>query len=59
MAITSFWIKELDEYHWFKDLNIFFLSMYLLDVVLKIVMFGIQDYFSDAWNKFDFFLALF
>ncbi|XP_036272880.2 voltage-dependent N-type calcium channel subunit alpha-1B [Pipistrellus kuhlii] len=36
-----------------KCLNIVFTSMFSMECVLKIVAFGVLNYFRDAWNVFD------
>ena len=41
LAVCSFWIKELDDNEWYKSINIFFLSIYLFDIFLKIIVIGI------------------
>jgi hypothetical protein len=41
-----------------KYLNITFTSIFALESVLKIVAFGVKNYFSDPWNIFDFVTVL-
>ncbi|CAK6433454.1 unnamed protein product [Pipistrellus nathusii] len=41
-----------------KCLNIVFTSMFSMECVLKIVAFGVLNYFRDAWNVFDFVTVL-
>ncbi|XP_043914705.1 voltage-dependent N-type calcium channel subunit alpha-1B [Protopterus annectens] len=41
-----------------KYLNIVFTSMFSLECVLKIIAFGVLNYFRDAWNVFDFVTVL-
>uniref|UniRef100_A0A8D0BZU3 Voltage-dependent N-type calcium channel subunit alpha n=1 Tax=Salvator merianae TaxID=96440 RepID=A0A8D0BZU3_SALMN len=41
-----------------KCLNIVFTSMFSLECVLKIIAFGVLNYFRDAWNIFDFVTVL-
>ncbi|KAG5832569.1 hypothetical protein ANANG_G00292520 [Anguilla anguilla] len=36
-----------------KDLNIVFTSLFSMECVLKIIAFGVLNYFKDAWNIFD------
>ncbi|XP_058158812.1 voltage-dependent N-type calcium channel subunit alpha-1B isoform X1 [Dasypus novemcinctus] len=48
-----------DEYEvMLKCLNIMFTSMFSMECVLKIVAFGVLNYFRDAWNVFDFVTVL-
>ncbi|XP_048029224.1 calcium channel, voltage-dependent, P/Q type, alpha 1A subunit, b isoform X14 [Megalobrama amblycephala] len=37
-----------------KNLNIVFTTLFFMECVLKIIAFGVQNYFRDAWNIFDF-----
>ncbi|XP_051767876.1 calcium channel, voltage-dependent, P/Q type, alpha 1A subunit, b isoform X3 [Ctenopharyngodon idella] len=37
-----------------KNLNIVFTTLFFMECVLKIIAFGAQNYFRDAWNIFDF-----
>ncbi|XP_058863954.1 voltage-dependent P/Q-type calcium channel subunit alpha-1A-like isoform X7 [Acipenser ruthenus] len=37
-----------------KNLNIVFTALFSMECVLKIIAFGILNYFRDAWNIFDF-----
>ncbi|XP_053939970.1 voltage-dependent N-type calcium channel subunit alpha-1B isoform X8 [Cuculus canorus] len=41
-----------------KSLNIVFTSMFSMECVLKIIAFGVLNYFRDAWNVFDFVTVL-
>ncbi|XP_060056770.1 voltage-dependent N-type calcium channel subunit alpha-1B [Erinaceus europaeus] len=41
-----------------KCLNIMFTSMFSMECVLKIIAFGVLNYFRDAWNVFDFVTVL-
>nr|XP_033816361.1 voltage-dependent N-type calcium channel subunit alpha-1B isoform X2 [Geotrypetes seraphini] len=41
-----------------KGLNILFTSMFSMECVLKIIAFGVLNYFRDAWNVFDFVTVL-
>ncbi|XP_047381369.1 voltage-dependent N-type calcium channel subunit alpha-1B, partial [Sciurus carolinensis] len=41
-----------------KCLNMVFTSMFSLECVLKIIAFGVLNYFRDAWNVFDFVTVL-
>ncbi|KAG8447469.1 hypothetical protein GDO86_014818 [Hymenochirus boettgeri] len=41
-----------------KCLNIIFTSMFSLECILKIIAFGVLNYFRDAWNIFDFVTVL-
>uniref|UniRef100_A0A5F8HJ64 Voltage-dependent N-type calcium channel subunit alpha n=1 Tax=Monodelphis domestica TaxID=13616 RepID=A0A5F8HJ64_MONDO len=41
-----------------KGLNIVFTSMFSMECVLKIIAFGVLNYFRDAWNVFDFVTVL-
>ncbi|KAJ8385873.1 hypothetical protein AAFF_G00179390 [Aldrovandia affinis] len=36
-----------------KNLNIVFTSLFSMECVLKIISFGVLNYFKDAWNIFD------
>lgn len=36
------------------NIDLIFNLIYFVDVIIKIVGFGINDYFSDSWNNFDF-----
>ncbi|XP_039530210.1 calcium channel, voltage-dependent, P/Q type, alpha 1A subunit, b isoform X7 [Pimephales promelas] len=37
-----------------KNLNIVFTTLFFMECILKIIAFGIKNYFRDAWNIFDF-----
>lgn len=37
-----------------KHLNIIFTSLFTIECVLKLMAFGVKNYFKDAWNTFDF-----
>ncbi|XP_058648385.1 calcium channel, voltage-dependent, P/Q type, alpha 1A subunit, b isoform X16 [Onychostoma macrolepis] len=37
-----------------KNLNIVFTTLFFMECVLKIIAFGVRNYFRDAWNIFDF-----
>nr|XP_055040913.1 calcium channel, voltage-dependent, P/Q type, alpha 1A subunit, b isoform X9 [Misgurnus anguillicaudatus] len=37
-----------------KNLNIVFTTLFFMECILKIIAFGAQNYFRDAWNIFDF-----
>ncbi|XP_048104593.1 voltage-dependent P/Q-type calcium channel subunit alpha-1A-like isoform X1 [Alosa alosa] len=37
-----------------KNLNIVFTTLFFMECVLKIIAFGVLNYFMDAWNIFDF-----
>ncbi|XP_035261630.1 calcium channel, voltage-dependent, P/Q type, alpha 1A subunit, b isoform X3 [Anguilla anguilla] len=41
-----------------KNLNIVFTSLFSMECVLKIIAFGVLNYFKDAWNVFDFVTVL-
>ncbi|MEE6504997.1 hypothetical protein FKM82_005401 [Ascaphus truei] len=41
-----------------KCLNIIFTSMFSMECILKIIAFGVLNYFRDAWNVFDFVTVL-
>uniref|UniRef100_A0A8C8SNZ9 Voltage-dependent N-type calcium channel subunit alpha n=1 Tax=Pelusios castaneus TaxID=367368 RepID=A0A8C8SNZ9_9SAUR len=41
-----------------KCLNIVFTSMFSMECILKIIAFGVLNYFRDAWNIFDFVTVL-
>uniref|UniRef100_A0A8B9YW64 Voltage-dependent N-type calcium channel subunit alpha n=1 Tax=Bos mutus grunniens TaxID=30521 RepID=A0A8B9YW64_BOSMU len=41
-----------------KCLNIVFTSMFSMECVLKVIAFGVLNYFRDAWNVFDFVTVL-
>nr|XP_036863363.1 sodium channel protein type 7 subunit alpha-like [Manis javanica] len=41
-----------------KCLNIVFTSVFSMECVLKIIAFGVLNYFRDAWNVFDFVTVL-
>uniref|UniRef100_F6TVG9 Voltage-dependent N-type calcium channel subunit alpha n=1 Tax=Ornithorhynchus anatinus TaxID=9258 RepID=F6TVG9_ORNAN len=41
-----------------KCLNVVFTSMFSMECVLKIIAFGVLNYFRDAWNVFDFVTVL-
>ncbi|MEJ1271872.1 hypothetical protein NN561_002718 [Cricetulus griseus] len=41
-----------------KCLNIVFTSMFSMECILKIIAFGVLNYFRDAWNVFDFVTVL-
>uniref|UniRef100_A0A8D1BUN4 Voltage-dependent N-type calcium channel subunit alpha n=1 Tax=Sus scrofa TaxID=9823 RepID=A0A8D1BUN4_PIG len=41
-----------------KCLNVVFTSMFSMECMLKIVAFGVLNYFRDAWNVFDFVTVL-
>nr|XP_019571951.1 PREDICTED: voltage-dependent N-type calcium channel subunit alpha-1B [Rhinolophus sinicus] len=41
-----------------KCLNVVFTSVFSLECVLKIIAFGVLNYFRDAWNVFDFVTVL-
>ncbi|ELV13105.1 Voltage-dependent N-type calcium channel subunit alpha-1B [Tupaia chinensis] len=41
-----------------KGLNVVFTSMFSMECVLKIIAFGVLNYFRDAWNVFDFVTVL-
>nr|XP_012422555.1 PREDICTED: voltage-dependent R-type calcium channel subunit alpha-1E-like [Odobenus rosmarus divergens] len=41
-----------------KGLNAVFTSMFSMECVLKIIAFGVLNYFRDAWNVFDFVTVL-
>ncbi|KPP79716.1 voltage-dependent P/Q-type calcium channel subunit alpha-1A-like, partial [Scleropages formosus] len=41
-----------------KNLNIVFTSLFSMECVLKIIAFGVLNYFKDAWNIFDFVTVL-
>ncbi|KAM5328117.1 voltage-dependent N-type calcium channel subunit alpha-1B isoform 1-T1 [Glossophaga mutica] len=48
-----------DEYElMLKCLNMVFTSMFSMECVLKIIAFGVLNYFRDAWNVFDFVTVL-
>jgi len=38
--------------------NFVFTSIFALEAILKIKVFGVTCYFSDSWNKFDFFIVI-
>ncbi|KAL4460356.1 hypothetical protein ABPG74_000107 [Tetrahymena malaccensis] len=42
----------------YTNIEIFFLSVYISDVCIKIIGLGVNEYFEDYWNNFDFFMAL-
>ncbi|XP_033121214.1 voltage-dependent calcium channel type A subunit alpha-1-like [Anneissia japonica] len=37
-----------------KYFNIFFTTMFTVECILKLVAYGVRNYFRDAWNIFDF-----
>ena len=39
-------------------MNIIFFAIYLAEMIIKILGFGVKGYFSDGFNVFDFFLVL-
>nr|XP_015195610.1 PREDICTED: voltage-dependent P/Q-type calcium channel subunit alpha-1A-like [Lepisosteus oculatus] len=41
-----------------KNLNIVFTTLFSMECLLKIIAFGILNYFRDAWNIFDFVTVL-
>ncbi|KAL4431577.1 hypothetical protein ABPG74_017282 [Tetrahymena malaccensis] len=40
-----------------NDLNIFFTSVFITEAIIKIIAFGLQGYFFNGWNQFDFFVV--
>ncbi|EAR99094.2 cation channel family transporter (macronuclear) [Tetrahymena thermophila SB210] len=42
----------------YTNIEIFFLSVYITDVCIKMIGLGINEYFDDYWNNFDFFMAI-
>ena len=42
----------------FEVINTIFTWVFLLEASLKIIGFGLQQYFADNWNKFDFFIVV-
>ena len=41
----------------FDDIDTYFNWIYLVDVGMKIIADGIEQYFQDSWHQFDFFMA--
>jgi hypothetical protein len=41
-----------------ENLDNFFVSVYILDVILKIIAHGVEDYFAEPWYQFDFFMVM-
>ncbi|KAL1005728.1 hypothetical protein UPYG_G00063240 [Umbra pygmaea] len=37
-----------------KNINIVFTTLFFMECILKIIAFGVLNYFKDAWNIFDF-----
>ena len=40
-----------------EQLDYFFTALYLLDVIMKIIAYGVKDYFAEPWYQFDFFMV--
>ncbi|KAJ8283249.1 hypothetical protein COCON_G00020990 [Conger conger] len=49
---------SLDYSNALKNLNIVFTALFSMECVLKIVAFGVLNYFKDTWNVFDFVTVL-
>ena len=41
-----------------KNLNFLFTAIFALEAICKIKAYGLTCYFSDSWNKFDFFIVV-
>jgi len=39
------------------NIDLVFNVIYILDVCIKIIGFGVGNYFADPWNNFDFFMV--
>lgn len=37
-----------------RAINIVFTSLFTVESILKIIGFGVKNYFKDSWNTFDF-----
>jgi hypothetical protein len=40
------------------DLDTFFTSVYIFDVIIKIIGYGVEDYFNEPWYQFDFLMSM-
>lgn len=40
-------------------MDMIFFCIYALEVIVKIISYGVDEYFQDSWNSFDFFLVIF
>ena len=49
---TDFWQQFLDAQ------NLFFVSVFTVEMIIKLVAFGFKGYLLDSWNRFDVLLVL-
>ena len=49
--------EDPHNYFWYDTANHYFLIIYYVECVLKVVGLGVGGYFKSTWNKFDFFLV--
>lgn len=47
-------IDDEDTLDMMDNFDTFFNTVYIIDVVIKLVGLGVHEYFGDAWNRFDF-----
>ena len=43
----------------FEIFDYVFFCIYSIEIIIKIVGYGVETYFDDSWNNFDFFLVMF
>lgn len=53
LIITAFFIDDLKILDVFNTLDTIFLVIYTLECAIKIIAFGIRNYFDEGWNVFD------
>ncbi|KAJ3443444.1 two pore channel [Anaeramoeba flamelloides] len=60
IALTIFFLEKNDEQsaHSNKYLNIMFVSIFTLEMVCKMIGYGLRRYFKDIWNRFDFLIVV-
>ena len=45
---------QIDEWGRFLDIqNLFFVSVFTVEMVIKLIALGFQGYVADLWNRFD------
>uniref|UniRef100_A0AAY4F022 Voltage-dependent P/Q-type calcium channel subunit alpha-1A n=1 Tax=Denticeps clupeoides TaxID=299321 RepID=A0AAY4F022_9TELE len=55
IALLTFYNEASDTYDKvLKNLNIVFTILFFMECILKIIAFGVLNYFRDSWNIFDF-----
>ncbi len=58
IIISLMLFPQWEHFSILHNLDVFFICFFLIEAIVKIISWGPSKYFSDWWNRFDFFLVV-